>query len=140
MQKALITKEVVAAIIIHEGKVFAAQRSEEDARYLQYEFPGGKIDAGETKEAALRREINEELELEITNLQEFTFIEHNYEVFILRMTVFIAEVVSPTFTLNVHAGGGFFTLNELKSLPFLGADKLVLFEFLNSRYAKRLSI
>lgn len=132
MQEAQLTKYVVAAIIRDQDKFFAAQRKEKDVRYLQYEFPGGKIRTNETKEAALKREIKEELEMEITKLTEFTHITHDYGIFILEMTVFIAEVNCPRFKLNVHADGGFFTKEELAKLPFLGADEIVLQRFLQS--------
>lgn len=136
MEKNKITKHVVAAIIKEEDKFFAAQRSEKDVRYLQYEFPGGKIRPDETKEAALKREIKEELEMEITKLAEFMHVTHDYGSFILEMTVFIANVKSSIFKLNVHAGGGFFPKDELAKLPFLGADALVLQKFLQSDYVK----
>lgn len=126
MEKLKVTKKVVAAIIMYDGKVFAAQRSESDVRYLKYEFPGGKVESGESNEEALKRELWEELHMEISDLQFFTNIIHDYDVFILDMDVYICRVSNNSFTLTVHAGAGFFTKEALEGLPFLGADKIVL--------------
>lgn len=136
MSKSKVTKHVVAAIIKDKDQFFAAQRKEKDVRYLQYEFPGGKIRAHETKEVALKREIKEELEMEITELTEFMHVTHDYGTFILEMTVFVARVRSRAFKLNVHAGASFFTKEQLEKLPFLGADEIVLQKFLQSDYVK----
>lgn len=72
--------EVVAAIIKKEDKIFITRRSYGEFKDM-WEFPGGKIEAGEKKETALIREIKEELELDINNLEYFTTVDHNYHNF-----------------------------------------------------------
>ena len=83
------TIRVVAAIIIDEDRVFATQRGYGDWKDY-WEFPGGKIEPGETPEAALHREILEELDTEITVGEKFTTIEYDYPEFHLSMDCFLA--------------------------------------------------
>lgn len=115
-------KHVVAGLIFHEGKLFAAARSEKDERYGKFEFPGGKIEPNETAKAALRREILEELAMEITVGELFMHVSHEYPTFQLEMDVFIASTDDPSFSLFVHQTAGFYTKDEILKLPFLGAD------------------
>lgn len=123
-------KNVVAGLIFYEGKLFAAARNENDYRYGMYEFPGGKLESGETGQDALKRELLEELEMNIDVYTLFMHVSHDYPSFRLEMDVFICEVNSPGFTLLVHQKAGFFTKDEIKSLPFLGADKKIVEEII----------
>lgn len=119
-------KNVVAALIFFEGKLFAAARSENDERFGKYEFPGGKIEAHESPQAALRREIYEELLMDITVLHKFMHVSHEYSTFQLEMDVFVCSTNSNKFTLLEHHSANFFTKDEILKLPFLGADKKVV--------------
>ncbi len=121
-------KNVVAALIFYENKLFAAARSDNDERYGKYEFPGGKIEVNESPATAIVREIKEELMMDITVQDFFMHVSHEYPWFQLEMDVFICQVTSPKFTLLVHKDGGFFTKEEILKLPFLGADLHVLAE------------
>ncbi|HOE54355.1 MAG TPA: (deoxy)nucleoside triphosphate pyrophosphohydrolase [Bacilli bacterium] len=121
-------KNVVAALIFYDGKLFAASRSEKDERYGKYEFPGGKIELEENPSSAIVREIKEELMMDISVKDLFMHVSHEYPWFKLEMDVFICEVTNPQFTLLVHKDGGFFTKEEILKLPFLGADLQVLAE------------
>ena len=86
------TIRVVAAIIIEDGKVFATQRGYGEFKD-GWEFPGGKIEAGEGPEAALRREIMEELETEVAVGRLLTTVEWDYPTFHLSMDCFVCSIV-----------------------------------------------
>ena len=83
--------EVVAAVIKKEDKIFITRRSYGEFTDM-WEFPGGKIELEETREDALVREIKEELELDINNLEYLTTVEYDYPKFHLTMDCFICEI------------------------------------------------
>ena len=114
--------EVVAAIIIRDGKVFATQRG-----YGQWqgwwEFPGGKIEAGECPQEALVREIREELEAEIQVGELIETIEWDYPDFHLTMHCFVCSLVSESMHLNEHEDSAWLTRDTLHSVKWLPADE-----------------
>ena len=116
------TVKVVAAIIISDGKVFATQRG-----YGQWqgwwEFPGGKIEAGECPQEALVREIREELEAEIQVGELIETIEWDYPDFHLTMHCFVCSLVSESMHLNEHEDSAWLTRDTLHSVRWLPADK-----------------
>ncbi len=116
------TVRVVAAIIIRDGKVFATQRG-----YGQWqgwwEFPGGKIEAGECPQEALVREIREELEAEIQVGELIETIEWDYPAFHLTMHCFVCSLVSESMHLNEHEASAWLTRDTLHSVRWLPADK-----------------
>ena len=85
--------EVVAALIVKDGNVLATQRGYGDFKG-GWEFPGGKIEDGETKEEALKREIKEEMNADIEVGEYLTTVEHDYEKFHLTMHVYICSLIS----------------------------------------------
>ena len=95
------TIRVVAAVIYADGKVFATQRGYGDFKG-GWEFPGGKIEEGETPENALKREISEELETEITVGELIETIEYDYPAFHLSMDCFWCDVVRGDLVLKEH--------------------------------------
>lgn len=115
------TIEVVAAIIKKEDKIFITRRSYGEFKDM-WEFPGGKIEEGETKENALIREIKEELELDINNLDYFTTVKYDYPKFYLRMHCFICEICGGTLNLNVHNDAKWVSLDELSLQNWVPAD------------------
>lgn len=115
------TIRVVAAIIIDEGKVFATQRGYGNFKG-GWEFPGGKIEAGETSEVALVREIKEELEVEIEVGELIDTIEYDYPTFHLSMDCFFAKIVSGEMVLKEHEAAKWLTKDELNSVEWLPAD------------------
>ena len=101
---------VVAAIIYHDNKIFAAQRKELGVRFNKWEFPGGKIEKQETAIAALYRELEEELNIRVHNPRLFTHIQHDYEVFMLEMDVFFVDLLpNETIVYQAHKTGGWFS-------------------------------
>ena len=120
------TIRVVAAIIKAvndngEPIVFATQRGYGDLRG-GWEFPGGKIEEGETPREALKREIMEELETEITVGELIDTIEYDYPTFHLSMDCFWAEIVSGDLVLIEHKAAKWLTKDELDSVDWLPAD------------------
>ena len=115
------TIEVVAAIIKKEDKIFITKRSYGEFKDM-WEFPGGKIEAGETREEALVREIKEELELDINKLEYLTTVEYDYPNFHLTMDCFICEICGGELVLNAHNDAKWVSLEELSSQKWVPAD------------------
>lgn len=116
--------EVVAAIIIFDGKILCVQRNENKLPYIskKYEFPGGKMEAGETKEKTIKREILEELKMQIEVQEEFLTVTHEYPDFILTMHSFICSCKDATVTLTEHIDYKWLQKNELAHLDWAAAD------------------
>ena len=118
--------EVVAAIIHDaEGRIFATQRGYGDWKDW-WEFPGGKIEPGETAEQALHREIWEELETSITIGELLHTIEWDYPKFHLTMHCFLCTLESGEFILKEHEAARWLAPNELDSVQWLPADIQVI--------------
>lgn len=115
------TIEVVAAIIKKDDKIFATQRGYGDFQG-GWEFPGGKVEPGETLEAALVREIKEELEADINVLELFDVVEYDYPKFHLTMHCFICELVSEDVVLTEHSAVKWLDKAGLDSVDWLPAD------------------
>lgn len=114
--------EVVAAIIKHGKSYLATQRGHGEFEGL-WEFPGGKIECNESKEEALKREIKEELNINIDIIQQLCTIEYAYHSFHLKMHCFICSIASGTIKLIEHKAATWLTENELESVEWLPADK-----------------
>ncbi|MBE6239606.1 MAG: (deoxy)nucleoside triphosphate pyrophosphohydrolase [Bacteroidales bacterium] len=116
------TIEVVAAIIIKDGKVFATQRGYGEWQGW-WEFPGGKIEAGESPEAALVREIREELDADIEVGELLETVEWDYPKFHLTMHCFVCSLVSESMHLNEHEAAAWLTRETIHSVKWLPADE-----------------
>ncbi len=115
------TIRVAAAIIIDNGQVFATQRGYGDFKD-GWEFPGGKIDAGETPEEALVREIKEELDTEVEVKELLDTVEYDYPNFHLSMDCFICSIKSGDLVLKEHEAAQWLTKETLSSVDWLPAD------------------
>ena len=116
--------EVVAAIITHDNKFLCVQRGLNKFDYIshKYEFPGGKMELGETKEETIKREILEELKMEITVKEEFLTVVHQYPDFIITMHSFICECIDRKLTLTEHIDFQWLEKDELTNLDWAAAD------------------
>ena len=117
--------KVVAAIIRKENDVLATQRGYGDYKDW-WEFPGGKIEPGETPERALIREIKEELDSEIEVETFLTTVEHDYEDFHLSMDCFWCRVKSGKLTLLEHEAAKWLPIDDLRQVNWLPADVKVV--------------
>ena len=118
--------EVVAAIIRdEEGRVFATQRGYGEWQDF-WEFPGGKMEPGESPEEALKREIWEELETKIVVEQLVTTVEYDYPRFHLTMHCFWCHVESGSLILKEHEAARWLSRENLDSVNWLPADKIVI--------------
>lgn len=116
------TIKVVAAIIIDNGKVFATQRGYGEFKD-GWEFPGGKIEEGETAREAIVREIREELDTEIQVEELLDTVEYDYPKFHLSMDCFICTVKSEDLVLKEHEAAKWLTKETLGSVEWLPADE-----------------
>lgn len=116
------TVKVVAAIIIHENKIFATQRGYGEFKD-GWEFPGGKIEPGETPQEALVREIKEELDIEIEVKDFLETVEYVYPESHLSMDCFFCIIKSEELVLKEHEAAKWLTVETLDSVDWLPADK-----------------
>jgi 8-oxo-dGTP diphosphatase len=116
--------EVAAAIIQHNDKILCVQRGENKLSYIskKYEFPGGKIEQGESKEETIKREIREELNMEISVINEFITVNHQYPDFNLTMHSFICHCDSTELTLTEHIDYKWLSRGEMEELDWAAAD------------------
>lgn len=115
------TINVVAAVIMKEGKVFATQRGYGEFKD-GWEFPGGKVEAGESPEEALRREIREELEVEVNVGDLIDTIEYDYPAFHLSMKCYACTIAGGSPHLLEHEAARWLTAVQLDSVAWLPAD------------------
>ena len=119
------TIEVVAAIIIRDREVFATQRG-----YGEWqgwcEFPGGKMEKGESPKEALKREIREELDAEVEVGELLETVEWDYPTFHLTMHCFVCSLVSESLHLNEHEAAAWLSKDTLRSVKWLPADEGLL--------------
>ena len=115
--------EVVGAVLIKDGKVLAAKRGESKYAYVahKYEFVGGKIEAGETPEEALVREVKEELRADIRVLARFLDMTYEYPDFSITLRTYLCEFLSG-FQSTEHEALRFLSADELKEEEWAPAD------------------
>ena len=115
------TIRVVAAVIRKDDRIFATQRGYGEFKD-GWEFPGGKIEQGETPQQALVREIREELETEIRVGDLIDTIEYNYPTFHLSMDCFWCEIVEGSLELKEHEAAKWLDRESLYTVDWLPAD------------------
>jgi 8-oxo-dGTP diphosphatase len=116
--------EVVAAIIVSDDKILCTQRNINKYDYIskKYEFPGGKVEAGETNEEAIRREILEELEMDISVGDKFLTVDHEYPDFRMTMHSFLCSADDVRVSLTEHIDYKWLCKDELEYLDWAAAD------------------
>lgn len=132
------TIEVVAAVIVRDGRIFATQRGYGDFKDF-WEFPGGKIEKGESPEDALVREIKEELEADITVDSFLRTVEYDYPKFHLILHCYLCSLKNDTLHLLEHESARWLSREELDSVDWLPADHSIirrLKRMLNKKAAK----
>ena len=127
------TINVVAAIIIKDQKIFATQRGYGEFKN-GWEFPGGKIESGESPEHALEREIREELDAKIRVGELFDTIEYDYPNFHLSMKCFLCSLISDQLTLREHDAAKWLTKENLSSVEWLPADITIIDKLKNLNF------
>ena len=120
--------EVVAALIWDGDRFLACQRPANKARALLWEFVGGKVEKGETKEAALIRECREELDVTLQVGNVFMEVIHEYPDLTVHLTLFHAKIAEGTPKKLEHNDIRWITVEEIDSLPFCPADVEILEE------------
>ena len=116
--------EVVAAVIEFGDQILCVQRGENKYDYIscKWEFPGGKIEPGETEDQALTREIQEELHVKIRVGKKLVAINHEYPDFILCMHAYRCTVDTPTVKLTEHIAFNWVELPDLQAFDWAAAD------------------
>ncbi|MFC0524705.1 (deoxy)nucleoside triphosphate pyrophosphohydrolase [Pontibacillus salicampi] len=113
---------VVGAVIIENEKVLCAQRGTEKSLPLKWEFPGGKIESGETAHEALRREIDEEMECSIQIGEQLDYTVYEYDFGIVHLTTYYCELLEGEPKLTEHVAFEWLPTNELTKLNWAPAD------------------
>lgn len=126
--------EVVAGVIFWKDSVLCVQRPKNKYHYIseKFEFPGGKIEADETKEEALHRELLEELNISTKIKSYFVTVVHEYPDFELTMHSFICEVDSKELTLQEHIDQKWLKINELNTLDWAAADIPIVYKLISN--------
>ena len=114
--------EVVGAAIIKEDKVLVMQRSNQMTLPGMWEFPGGKVEANETEQEALIREIKEELSVTINILDYINEASYDYDFGTVQLKVYTAEIISGQITLEEHSDGKWVMADELKNIDWAPVD------------------
>ena len=116
--------QVVSAILLKDSNVFCVQRTTNKKEYisLKWEFPGGKVEHGEDSIQALKREIHEELHIEIQNIEFLMTVEHTYPDFHLVMHAYTCKISSGEPVLTEHADMKWLPVDELEQLDWSAAD------------------
>lgn len=117
--------EVVAAIIVEKDKVLVTQRGYGEFKD-GWEFPGGKVELGETLEGALKREIKEELDIEIEIDTYIDTVEYDYPQFHLTMHCYKCRILDGQLMLKEHEASKWVIQDELNEIDWLAADRIVV--------------
>lgn len=113
---------VVCAIVIYSEKILAVQRGPKMSLPLKWEFPGGKIEENETEEDCIKREIREELNIEILLLKKLSSSYYDYPDFSIELIPFVAQYLSGEIILKEHLSYQPLNLSELSNLDWAAAD------------------
>ena len=120
--------KVVAAVIEVDGKVLCMQRGVNRYDYTSYhwEFPGGKIEPGETPEEAVHRELMEEMDFDVEVHEHLATVTHDYPDFTITLAAYRCTASTTEFTMREHAACCWLPWSELQSLPWCAADERLI--------------
>jgi 8-oxo-dGTP diphosphatase len=122
------TVAVVCAIIIFNEKILAVQRGPQMSLPMKWEFPGGKIEENETEEACIKREIREELNIEILLLKKLSSSFYKYPNINVELIPYVAQYLTGEIELKEHQSYQLLTLAELNNLDWAEADLSIIKE------------
>lgn len=114
--------KVTCAIIIQQGKVFAARRGQAMKHPFKWEFPGGKLEEGETEQDGLLRELAEELDMNAVIIERLPSFVHHYKDFSIELIPFVCELPKAWHIPSEHDQTGWFTAPQLRLLCWTDAD------------------
>lgn len=122
---------VVAAVIEVDGKVLCMQRGVNRYAYTSHmwEFPGGKIEEGETPQEALHRELLEEMEFDVEVHEHLATVTHDYPDFTITLAAFRCTASTSDFVMREHASSRWLPWEELETLPWCAADEKLIKQF-----------
>ena len=131
------TVEVVAALIWNNGKFLCGKRPQSKARAGMWEFPGGKVEAVEENHTALERELNEEMDMNVSIREEdyLLTVDHTYPDFAITMHAYLCKVDKLDFVMKEHIDFKWLPVSELDTLDWAEADKPIV-EWLKGRDCK----
>jgi len=119
--------DVVCAILINEkNEILCTKRKNIGELANKWEFPGGKIEIGESLENALIREINEELLIRISSPVHFHTTYYEYQSFTITLHAFISKLINTSYTLVDHADARWLSINEITTLDWADADRPIV--------------
>lgn len=129
------TIEVVAAIIRNQDQILCVQRPEHKYNYIskKFEFPGGKVELDESSEEALRREIQEELSLDIEVNERLLTVNHEYPDFSIKMHGYLCECEDRELILNEHIDHKWLDASKLSDLDWAAADIPIVEKLIRER-------
>ena len=130
MVKKTTCYDVVAAVVVHEGKILCMQRGETKYDYTshKWEFPGGKVEVGESEQTALHRELLEEMDYDVQVDQRVCRVNHNYPDFEITLTAYFCHASTAHFNLKEHADYRWLPIERLDELDWAAADRRIVAE------------
>ncbi|HAJ99798.1 MAG TPA: hypothetical protein DCM62_07215 [Bacteroidales bacterium] len=117
---------VTCAVIASDGKVFAAQRHPAARHGLSWEFPGGKVEPFETEQDCLKRELWEELEMQVEIMCRLQPVQHCYGDFTIELIPFLCKPAKGGYILKEHTMAGWFSFDQVRELHWAEADRKIL--------------
>ena len=129
------TIHVVAGVVMYDGKTLSVQRAQHKYSYIseKWEFPGGKVEDGESEQEALIRELQEELHLKVSGLKHLITIEHTYPDFRIIMSTYQCETSSDTMVLTEHQKAEWLDLKDLSQKDWAAADVPIVNALLHAK-------
>jgi 8-oxo-dGTP diphosphatase len=120
---------VACAIIEHKGKILCTQRSSAMRMPMKWEFPGGKLEEGESAEECLHREVGEEIGIAVDIVLALPLHTHEYETFVVTLHPFVCRISSGEIVLHEHAASAWLSPGQLHTLDWADADLPVIAEY-----------